>query len=134
MQRDPQMDPFEGCCPYHKDCFEGLASGPAVEKRWGQKGEALPPDHPAWELEAHYIAQALTNTILLLSPRRIVLGGGVMHQQQLFPMIRKKVVEMLNGYVQSPTILTRAIDDYIIPAKLGNHAGVLGSLALAVHA
>ena len=134
MHRDPQVDPFKGCCPYHKDCFEGLASGPAVEQRWGQKGETLPPDHPAWDLEAHYIAQALANTILVLSPRRIVLGGGVMHQEQLFPLIRKKVVEMLNGYVQSPTILTDQINDYIAPAKLGNHAGVLGAVALAVQA
>jgi fructokinase len=133
LHRNP-LDSYDGCCPYHKDCFESLASGPSLEKRWGQKGETLPVDHPAWELEAYYIAQALANTILMLSPRRIVLGGGVMHQKQLFPMIRKNVVEMLNGYVQSSTILTNHIEDYIVPAKLGNHAGVLGSVALAVHA
>jgi fructokinase len=111
-----------------------LAAGTAVEKRWGQRGETLPIDHPAWELEAYYIAQAVCNTILMLSPRRIVLGGGVMHQKQLFPMIRLKVIDMLKGYVQSPTILVGKIDEYIMPAKLGNRAGVLGSVALAVHA
>ena len=133
LMHDLRKDPFEGCCPYHGDCFEGLASGTALEKRWGKRGENLPADHPVWELEAYYLAQALSNTILTLSPRRIVLGGGVMHQQQLFPMIRRKVIGMLKGYVQSPTFLIDKIDDYIVPAKLGNRAGVLGSVALAVN-
>jgi len=133
MKRDPQRDPFKGCCTYHEDCFEGLASGLALEKRWGQRGETLPIDHPAWELEAHYIAQAMVNTILILSPRRIVLGGGVMQRIQLFPMIRREVLEMLKGYVHSPIILNK-LDEFIVPAKLGSRAGVLGAIALAVHA
>jgi fructokinase len=134
LRRDKDHDPYTGICPYHGDCFEGLASGPAIEKRWGQKGETLPADHPAWELEAYYIAQAMVNIILTYSPRRIVLGGGVMHQKQLFGMVRNNVVKLLNGYVQSSTILTDKINDFIVPAKLDNRAGVLGSVALAVYA
>jgi fructokinase len=134
LRRDPKRDAFEGCCPYHGDCFEGLASGPAIEKRWGQKAENLPGDHPAWELEAGYLAEAMVDIILLLSPQRIVLGGGVMQQQQLFPMIRKNVAALLNGYVQSPIILSDKINDFIVPPKLGNRAGVLGSVALTVRA
>ena len=80
LPHDKALDTFEGNCPYHGDCFEGLASGPAMEKRWGTKAESLPPDHPAWDLEAHYIALALRSFICTLSPQRIILGGGVMQQ------------------------------------------------------
>jgi fructokinase len=133
LKRDPNRDSFNGCCPYHGDCFEGLASGPAIEKRWGQRAESLPPDHPAWDLEAYYLAQALCDTILMLSPQRIVLGGGVMQQTHLFPLIRQKVLEMLQGYVKSSTILSD-MEHYIVPARLGSQAGVLGSVALAINA
>lgn len=124
-----KMDPFEGSCPYHGDCFEGLATGPAIRNRWGQPAEALPKDHPAWELEAHYIALALHNIVCVLSPQRIILGGGVMQQYQLFPLIRKKMQNSLNGYIQSE-ILLHQIDSYIVPPGLGNQAGVLGALAI----
>lgn len=130
LPRDPQRDPFPGSCPYHGDCFEGLASGPALLKRWGQPAESLPPDHPAWELEAHYIAVALAGFVCTLSPQRFVLGGGVMKQQQLFPRIRTKLIEALNGYVQSPVILEQT-DSFIVPPGLGDRAGVCGALALA---
>lgn len=130
LPHDRTRDPFAGTCPFHGDCFEGLASGPAIEKRWGARGETLPIDHPAWELEADYIALALMNYICILSPQRIILGGGVMEQAQLFPMIRRKVQQMLNGYIQSPEILER-IDNYIVPPGLGKRAGVLGAIALA---
>ena len=133
MRRNALQDPYEGFCAYHHDCFEGLASGPAMQSRWGQSSNTLPDDHPAWKLEAAYIAQAMVNTILMLSPRRIVLGGGVMQRRHLFAMINREVVEMLGGYVKSPVILNR-IDDYIVPAKLGGRAGVLGAIALAVQA
>ncbi len=123
-------DPFPGVCPYHGDCFEGLACGPAIEARWGQRAETLPPDHPAWALEARYIALALVNTLLSLCPQRIILGGGVMEQAHLFPLIRQEVVALLNGYVQVPAIL-RDIECYIVPPGLGNRAGVLGAIALA---
>lgn len=126
-------DPFDGICPFHGDCLEGLASGPALEARWGQPAEDLPSEHPAWSLEAQYLALALTNYILTLSPERIILGGGVMHQQQLFPLIRREVQDLLNGYVADPAI-TECIDSYIVAPGLGDRAGVLGALALAMEA
>ncbi|HZW02466.1 MAG TPA: ROK family protein [Anaerolineaceae bacterium] len=125
-----QHDPFPGSCPFHGDCFEGLANGPAIERRWGQKGELLPPDHPAWELEAEYIAAALHTVICTLSPQRIILGGGVMQQMQLFPAIRRLTRESLNGYIHSPAILEET-DQYIVPPGLGSRSGVLGAIALA---
>lgn len=132
IPHDFARDPFPGSCPFHGDCFEGLASGPAIEKRWGRRGEMLPENHPAWEQEAHYIALALANYICVLSPQRIILGGGVMEQSQLFPMIRREAQRMLNGYIQSPEILEpRSVSEYIVPPGLGKRAGVLGAIALA---
>lgn len=128
-----EEDPFPGVCPYHGDCFEGLASGPAIQARTGQTGEILPAYHPAWEIEASYIASALANLVCIVSPQRILLGGGVMQQGHLFPMIRLKVQQILNGYVQQPTILEN-IDEFIVPPKLGQRAGVLGAIALAKQA
>ncbi|MFQ5341676.1 MAG: ROK family protein [Anaerolineae bacterium] len=130
IPHDREADPFAGCCPYHGDCLEGLAAGPALAQRWGQPAETLPADHPAWELEAHYLALALANFICTLSPQRVVMGGGVMEQPQLFPLVRRKVQDLLNGYVQAPDIL-KEIDGYIVPAGLGKRAGVLGAIALA---
>jgi fructokinase len=130
LPHDRARDPFEGICSFHGDCFEGLASGPAIEKRWGQKAETLPPDHPAWDLEAHYIALALVNYIFTLSPQRIIIGGGVSSQGFLFPLIRRKVVDILNGYVQSPAV-GEAIAEYIVPPGLGARSGMLGALAMA---
>jgi len=129
LPHDLARDPFPGLCPFHGDCFEGLASGPAIEKRWGQRGETLPADHPAWALEAHYIALALANYVCVLSPQRIILGGGVMEQAQLFPLVRRAVQQLLGGYIQSPEILQH-IDEYIVPPGLGERAGVLGAIAL----
>lgn len=130
LRHDHTRDPFEGSCPYHGDCFEGLASGPAMQKRWGEAAESLPIHHPAWELEAQYIAEGLENIICIVSPRRIVLGGGVMQQAQLFPMIREKVLTMLNKYVDSDLLLETP-EHYIIPASMGNRVGTLGAFALA---
>jgi fructokinase len=126
-----ERDPFTGVCPFHGDCFEGLANGPAMEARWGQRAETLPREHPAWELEAHYLALALVNFICTLSPQRIIMGGGVMQQAHLFPLIRDRVVNLLNNYVQSPQILEN-IEQYVVPPSLGVRAGVLGALALAM--
>ncbi len=130
LPHDRAADPFPGACPFHGDCFEGLAAGPAIQKRWGQPAETLPADHPAWELEAHYIALALAGYVCTLSPQRIVLGGGVVNQPHLLPRIRRKVLATLNGYVQSPQLL-QDIAHYIVPAGLGGRAGVLGAMALA---
>jgi fructokinase len=131
IQHDIDKDPFKGCCPFHGDCFEGLASGPSILNRWGKKAEDLPLDHPAWDLEADYIALALENLVCTLSPQKIILGGGVMHQEQLFPLIRTKLKKLLNNYIQSPVIL-EDIDNYIVQPKLGDQAGVLGALLLAL--
>jgi fructokinase len=130
LPHDRQRDPFEGVCPFHKDCFEGLAAGPAIEARWGKRGEDLPADHPAWELEAHYLALGVMTIIMMLSPQRVILGGGVMQEPQLFPLVRRKVPQLLNGYIQTPQILGH-IDEYVVPPGLCGRAGVLGAIALA---
>lgn len=130
VPHDWERDPYKGHCPYHGDCLEGMAAGPAIAARWGQRAETLPPDHPAWALEATYLAYGLVNLILTLSPQRVILGGGVMAQAQLFPLVRQRVLAFLGGYVQSPRILEE-IDSYIMPPALGSRAGVLGALALA---
>jgi fructokinase len=133
LRHDRQADPFPGDCPYHGDCFEGLANGPALEKRWGQKAQTLPADHPAWQLEARYLALGLVNLITALSPQRIILGGGVMQQAHIFPLLRREVQALLNGYVQAPE-LSASIDQYIVPPGLGGRAGMLGAIALAEQA
>jgi fructokinase len=132
IPHDRGRDPYPGSCPYHGDCLEGLAAGPALEERWGQRGETLPADHPAWPLEADYLAFGLVNIICVLSPQRIIIGGGVMQQPQLFPLVRRRVQELLNNYLPVPAILDH-IDDYIVPPGLGDRAGVLGAMALAEH-
>lgn len=129
----PHADPFPGICPFHGDCLEGLACGPALEARWGQSPETLPSEHPAWTLEAHYLALAVANLICALSPQRVLMGGGVMKARHLFPLIRAEVQELLNGYVQAPEIVDQ-IDRYIVPPALGGRAGVLGALVLAQQA
>ncbi len=123
-------DPYAGFCPYHGDCWEGLAAGPALEGRWQTRAENLPPDHPAWELEAHYLAHGIASIICILSPQRIIMGGGVMDQRQLFPLIHNNVYAVLNGYIQSNQIIEQ-MDSYIVPPVLGARAGVLGAIALA---
>jgi fructokinase len=130
VPHDRALDPFPGSCPFHADCFEGLACGPAIRARLGVAGEDLRPDHPFWEIETGYIAAALTNYILTLSPRRIVLGGGVMQTEGLLAKIRRKVQAGLNGYLQHPNILDE-IDRYIMPPGLRNLSGSLGAIALA---
>jgi fructokinase len=133
IPHDRTVDPYAGSCPYHGDCLEGLASGPAVEERWGQRAESLAEEHPAWLLEANYLALGLVNLISILLPQRIILGGGIMQQPCLFPLVRSRVQELLNGYLQVPMILDR-IDDYIVVPGLGSRAGVLGAIALAEQA
>jgi fructokinase len=133
VPHDRDRDPFPGVCPFHGDCLEGLAAGPAIESRWGQRAETLPADHPAWPLEANYLALGLVNIICCLFPQRIILGGGVMEQAHLFPLVRGRVQDLLNGYLKTPWILDR-IDEYIVRPGLGNRAGVLGAIALAQQA
>ena len=123
-------DPYTGHCPFHGNCFEGMASGPALEERWGRTGRELADNQKAWEIEAYYIAQALCNLILSLSPKRIILGGGVMHQEQLFPMIRRQVVSQLNGYLHTKELSD--ITSYIVPASLHDDQGIMGCIRLAI--
>jgi fructokinase len=130
LPRDAASDPFPGACPFHGDCLEGLASGPALLARWGRAAETLPPEHAGWALEARYLALALVNFICTLSPQRVVMGGGVMEQSHLFPLVRRDVKALLNDYVRAPELL-EDIDGYIVPPALGGRAGVLGALALA---
>jgi fructokinase len=131
IPHDRLQDPFPGCCPYHSNCFEGLASGPAIEQRWKVSPATLPEDHPAWDLESHYIALALANTVLTLSPQRIIIGGGVMSNRFLFPHIRHRLASILNRYVDRNQLLAD-IDSYIVPTGLGDKAGVIGAAVLAL--
>jgi fructokinase len=121
VPRDSIRDPYPGCCPFHGDCLEGLASGPAIEGRWNARGETLPSTHPAWDLESEYVALGLVNWICTLSPQRVILGGGV--AQRLDPgHIQDRVEALLNGYFDPPEI---------VRPELGRFSGVLGAIALA---
>jgi len=133
VPHDRATDPFEGACPFHGDCLEGLASGPALQARWGVPSRELPAGHPGIALEARYLALGLANWVCTLSPQRIVMGGGVMQQAQLFPLIRQELLRLLNGYIEAREI-TDCIDRYVAPAGLGSRAGVLGALVLAEEA
>ena len=125
-------DSFEGVCPYHGNCFEGMASGPSIQKRYGKKAVELKDNYCVWEIESFYIAQAITNYICMYSPEKIILWGGVMHQEQLFDMVRKKVKEMLNGYIAVDILLNTDLSDYIIKPGLGENPGILGALQLGI--
>lgn len=124
----------DGICPFHRHCLEGLASGPAIEKRWGLSSKLMTEDHPAWDLEATYLAQMCANMICSVSPEIIVLGGGVMQQTHLFPRIREKTLALLNGYVDSDRITPEGIVSYIVPPALGVNSGVIGALLLGAKA
>lgn len=131
IPHDRAADPFDGICPFHGDCLEGLASGPAIGRRWGQPAETLPPHHEAWSLEARYLGLAAVNLILCHSPLRVILGGGVMQQPGLIAMVREEVERLMAGYLQVPSV-ARELDRYIVPPALGGKAGVLGAIALAM--
>jgi len=133
VPHDLVQDPYPGGCPYHRDCLEGLACGPAMEARWGQPAQSLPAEHPGWALEAQYLALGLATWVCTLSPRRIVIGGGVMQQPHLFPMVRHELTRLLNGYIRAGAVMEE-IEQYVVPPQLGNRAGVLGAIALAERA
>jgi len=133
VKHDLLKDPFKGICPFHDDCFEGLASGVAIEKRWEQRGSTLANDHPAWKLEADYIAQALASYSFTLSPQRIIIGGGVGSLPHLLPQVQQRTRELINGYIQSPIILQN-IESYIVSPGLETRSGMLGAIALAEQA
>ncbi|MGL5434340.1 MAG: ROK family protein [Lachnospiraceae bacterium] len=130
LMRPHAKDTYEGHCPYHKSCFEGMAAGPAIEARWGEKAANLAAKYEVWELEAYYIGQALVNYVLTLSPQRIVLGGGVMHQEHLLPLVRTELKEQLAGY-----ICTKELDDmnsYVVLPSLNDNQGIMGALKLGM--
>jgi fructokinase len=122
VPHDRGRDPFEGVCPYHGDCWEGLASGRAIEARWGRPAAELDGDDEVWMLQAHYLALGLVSVICVLSPERILLGGGVMRRPGLLPLVRREVEGLMNGYQATATIM--------LPA-LAPRSGVLGAIALA---
>lgn len=124
-------DNYEGKCPYHKTCLEGLAAGPAIEARWGISAKELAPDHEAWDMEASYIAQALVDYMLIVSPERIILGGGVASQEHIFPKIREKLVEYMADYMDLN--LFGPLEDYIVPASLNGKQALMGGLWLAAN-
>lgn len=126
-------DIFDGCCPYHKNCFEGFASGPSIEKRWGKPAEELYDNHKVFEMEAFYIAEGLCNCIMCYSPEKIILGGGVMHNEKLYPLIRKNVLELLNNYISKKEIIN-SIDSYIVKPMLNDKQGIIGACELGKQA
>lgn len=130
VPHDRLADPFSGVCPFHGDCLEGLASGPAMTGRWGVPPDALAPEHPAWALEARYLALALHGFVCTISPQRIVVGGGVMEQPRLLPLVRAELGRLLNGYIQAPELVT-GLDRYVVPPALGRRSGVVGALVMA---
>jgi len=131
VPHDRQRDPFDGICPYHGDCLEGLASGEAIRQRWGHAGQTL-DDAAVWELEAEYLALALVNLACTVSPERIVVGGGVAKQPALLPLARRRFRELLAGYLRVPELTEPdAIERYLVPPRLGDRAGVIGALELA---
>lgn len=132
VTRQPD-DPLEaGICPFHPSCLEGLASGPAIERRWGRPAQELADREEVWTLEARYLAQALCGYIMTLSPERITLGGGVMHQPRLLPLVRREVERLLGGYMRGRGLAD--LDTYIVSPSLGDDQGVLGGVRLAADA
>ena len=130
IPHDLDEDPFPGVCPYHGDCWEGLASGLAIEARWGQPAASLDGDQAAWELEARYLALGLVSVMCVLSPERIVVGGGVAHHDGLLTLVQRDVLALMNGYLEASAVRDD-IADYITLPELGLRAGVLGAIALA---
>lgn len=132
IPHDRARDPYPGACPFHGDCFEGLAAGPAIGARWGTPAEDLPPTHEAWRLEADYVAAALHAFVLTLMPGRIVLGGGVSSAPGLLPMVRTELARRLGGYVSVPELSPEGLEAYVVNPALGDRAGVLGAIALCL--
>ena len=129
LPRHPD-DGFVGRCPFHRDCAEGLASGPAIHERWGRPGEELPADHPAWELEGWYLGALAAALTLTLSPHRLVFGGSVCKAPGLLEHARSALVDRLAGYVCSPA-LEHGASQYLVAPELGDDAGILGAVELA---
>ncbi len=130
VPHDRERDPFAGNCPAHGDCWEGLAAGPAVAERWNARPQDLPGDHPAWALEAEYLALGILAIVMVASPERIVLGGGVMDRPGLHALVAEQLSALEGGYLGTP-LLGAEIARYLVVPELGDDAGVLGAIALA---
>jgi len=130
LLRPHPEDPIpHGVCPYHDGCLEGLAAGPAIGARVQGDARELPDDHPVFKIEAHYLAQMCQNLIVTVSPEKIILGGGVMQREGLFPLVRQETLRLLGGYVQSDRLLNHT-DDYIVPPALYPVSGLWGAYLL----
>jgi fructokinase len=130
VPHDKRQDPFPGVCPAHGDCWEGLASGISLAERWKMTPSDLADDHPAWALEADYLALGILSIVCVASPHRVITGGGVMQRPLLLPMVRRRLRDLLADYLDTP-MLTDDIDRYLVPPGLGDRSGVLGAIALA---
>jgi len=127
-------DDFEGTCPFHADCVESLVSTGALSKRLGITADELPnvpKDHPIWELVSHYLGCLCANLVTTISPSIIVVGGGVLTRDCLYPLICSKTLERLNGYISSPLLTPERISEYIVRSPFGINAGIVGALHLA---
>jgi fructokinase len=130
IPHDRGRDPFDGTCPVHGDCWEGLAAGGAIAARWGTSPADLDDDHPAWALEADYLALGILSIVTVVSPHRVIVGGGVMERAGLLPAIRHRLRALLGGYLETPLLADR-VDEYLVAPALGDRAGVRGAIALA---
>lgn len=130
IPHDLARDPFAGCCPWHGDCWEGLASGAAMAARWQARPQELPDDHPAWSLETDYVAAGILNIVSVASPRRVIAGGGVMSHPGLLARVSERLRQLVGGYLSTP-LLGERVQDYLVAPQLGDRAGVLGAIALA---
>ena len=124
-------DEFAGICPFHGDCMEGMAAGGALAARVGRSADDLAPDDPVWELEAHYLAAGLAQHVLVLSPQRIVLGGGVLQQEHLLPRIHAALRAQLRSYIARPQV-DADVSSYVVAPHFGDEAGLAGAFALAM--
>lgn len=131
LRREDDLE-YESFCPFHSDCVEGLCAGPAIEKRWGRSAKELEDNHPAWDLEAFYLARALVNITMVLSPQRIILGGGVMHKLSVFPKIREYYKDLMKGYINTKELSD--LDSFIVPQSLDDKQGIMGALMLGMEA
>jgi fructokinase len=125
----PRMpgDDFAGVCPFHGDCLEGLASGPSIAARWGSPGHELPADHPAWDTQAWYLAHGILSLLAIVSPSRVIVGGGVCQAEGLHGKINARLIEIAAGYF--PPVL---VSDYVVPPALAQQAGICGAFLLAL--
>lgn len=130
IPHDRARDPFDGICPVHGNCWEGLAAGPAMKARWDADPAELPARHPGWTLEAEYLALGILSIVLIASPDRLIAGGGVLEHGGLLDLVRARLRGLVAGYLETP-LLGDEIDTYLVAPALGDRAGVLGALALA---